>query len=143
MDQPTSIDLAVVGPDPRYGGGGSAQVEAFLAGARELGRSPELLFPPHPTFDGRRLTVDRVEALRQLRWGRRLAPRLTDATSVWVASTIATHGLAAARSGRRYGCWLGTTLDDEWTARAHGLDPARLFAQRVNAPLPAPRSSAA
>jgi len=127
-------DLAVVGPDPRFGGGGSAQVEAFLAGARELGRSPELLSAAHPTFDGTRLTVDRVEALRQLRGARRLAPRLKGATSVWVASPIATHGLAAARSGRRYGCWLGTTLDEEWAARAPGLDPVRRFAQRVNAP---------
>lgn len=90
-------DLAVVGPDPRFGGGGSAQVEAFLAGASELGRSPELFSAPHPTFNGTKLTVDRVEALRQLRWGRRLAPRLKAATSIWVASPIATHGLAAAR----------------------------------------------
>jgi len=88
-------DLAVVGPDPRFGGGGAALVEAFLAGARGLGRSPELLFGPHPTLGGRKLTVDRVEALRQVRWGRRLAPRLQDATSVWVASPLAAHGLAA------------------------------------------------
>ena len=128
------IDLAVVGPDPRFGGGGAAQVEAFLAGARELGRSPELLLAPHPSFGGRKLTVDRVEALRQLRWARRLAPRLQDATSVWVAGPLATHGLAAPVSGRRYGCWLGATLDDEWAARARGLDPVRKLAQRLNAP---------
>ncbi|MEJ7569001.1 MAG: glycosyltransferase family 4 protein, partial [Gaiellaceae bacterium] len=128
------IDLAVVGPDPRFGGGGAAQVEAFLAGARELGRSPELLSGPHPTFGGKKLTVDRVEALRQRRWARRLAPRLQDATSVWVAGPLATHGLAAPVSGRRYGCWLGATLDDEWAARARGLDPVRKLAQRLNAP---------
>ncbi|MBA2297741.1 MAG: glycosyltransferase family 4 protein [Actinobacteria bacterium] len=127
-------DLAVVGPDPRFGGGGAALVEAFLAGARGLGRSPELLFGPHPTLGGRKLTVDRVEALRQVRWGRRLAPRLQDATSVWVASPLAVHGLAAPSSGRRYGCWLGTTLDDEWAARARGLDPGRRLAQWLNAP---------
>ena len=69
------IDLAVLGPDPRFGGGGAALVEAFLEGARELGRSPELLFSPHPTFDGRRWTVDRVEAIRQLRSGLRHAAR--------------------------------------------------------------------
>lgn len=127
-------DLAVVGPDPRFGGGGSAQVEAFLAGARELGRSPELLSAPHPTLAGTRLSIDRVEALRQLRWARRLAPAVRAATSAWVASPIATHGLAAARSGRSYGCWLGTTLDDEWAARAPALDRGRRLAQRLNAP---------
>lgn len=128
-------DLAVVGQDPRFGGGALAQMEAFLAGARELGREPELIYAPHPTLAGRRLTPDRVEALRQLRWARRLAPAVRDARSAWVACTIATHGLAAVRSGRRYGCWLGTTLDDEWAARARGLDPARRLAQRLNAPV--------
>jgi glycosyltransferase involved in cell wall biosynthesis len=128
------IDLAVIGPDPRFGGGGAAQVDAFLAAARQLGREPELLYAPHPTLAGRRLTPDRVEALRQLRWARRLAPRVRGSRSVWVASTIATHGLAARRSGHRYGCWLGTSLDDEWAARARGLDRARRLAQRLNAP---------
>ena len=127
-------DLAVVGQDPRFGGGALAQMEALVAGARELGRSPELLYPPHPTLAGVRLTLDRVEALRQRRWAARLAPQVREARSVWVASTIATHGLAAERSGRRYGCWLGTTLEDEWTARARGLDQGRRLAQRVNAP---------
>ncbi len=131
------IDLAVVGPDPRFGGGGAALVDAFLTGARGLGRSPELFFAPHPTFDGRKLTVDRVEAVRQLRWGQHLAPRLRHATSVWVAAPLATHGLAARSvrgGGLRYGCWLGATLDDEWAARARALDRARRFSQRVNAP---------
>ncbi|MCP9485414.1 MAG: glycosyltransferase family 4 protein [Gaiellaceae bacterium MAG52_C11] len=129
------IDLAVLGPDPRFGGGGAAQVEAFLEGARELGRSPELLFAPHPTFAGRRWTLDRVETIRQLRSGLRHASRAKDATSLWVAGPLATHGLAAPPSDRAYGCWLGTTLDEEWTARARGLGPGRRLAQRLNAPL--------
>lgn len=128
------IDLAVVGPDPRFGGGGAAQVEAFLTGARELGRSPELLFAPHPTFDGRRWTLDRVETIRQLRSGLRHASRAKDATSLWVAGPLATHGLAVPPSDRAYGCWLGTTLDEEWTARARGLGSGRRLAQRLNAP---------
>src|SRR5207244_11992991 len=36
------IDLAVLGQDPRFGGGGRALVRAFLDGATALGRSPEL-----------------------------------------------------------------------------------------------------
>jgi glycosyltransferase involved in cell wall biosynthesis len=127
-------DLVVLGQDPRFGGGATAQMDAFLDGARALGREPELLYVPHPTFDGRRLTVDKVEAIRQLRAGRRLVERARTARSLWVAVTIATNGLAAVRSGRPYRCWLGTSLDDEWAARAHGLDPARRLAQRLNAP---------
>lgn len=125
----------MIGQDPRFGGGAAAQMDAFLEGARALGREPELLYAPHPTFDGRRATLDRVEAVRQLRAGRRLAERARAARSLWVAVTIATNGLAAVRSGRPYRCWLGTSLDDEWTARARGLDPARRLAQRLNAPL--------
>ncbi len=34
---------------------------------------------------------------------------------------------------RAYGCWLATTLDDEWAARARGLDRGRRLAQRINA----------
>jgi glycosyltransferase involved in cell wall biosynthesis len=127
------IDLAVLGPDPRFGGGGAAQVDAFLAGARELGRSPELLFAPHPTFDGRRWSVDRIEAIRQLRSGIRHSSPARAASSLWVVAPLATHGLAAPPSERRYGCWVGTTLDDEWAARARGLDRGRRLAQRLNA----------
>ena len=121
--------------DPRFGGGASAQTDAFLAGVRALGREPEVLYAPHPTFDGRRATLDKVEAIRQLRAGSRLAGRARAARSLWVASTIATNGLAAVRSGRPYRGWLGTSLDDEWRARARGLDPARRLAQRLNAPV--------
>jgi glycosyltransferase involved in cell wall biosynthesis len=129
------IDLAVVGQDPGFAGGALAQMQAFLAGARSLGRSPELVYVPHPTFARRRVTPDRVDVLRQLRGARRLAPGLREPRSVWVAATLATHGLAAARSGRPYGCWIGTSLDDEWDARAAGLDRARRLVQKANAPL--------
>jgi len=128
------LDLAVVGSDPAFGGGVAAQTDAFLHGARELGREPKLLYDAHPALAGRRLTVDRVEAVRQRRAARRLAPGLTGARSVWVVAPLATHGYAAPRSGRPYACWLGTSLDDEWRGRARGLDPLRRVAQVVNAP---------
>lgn len=129
------VDLAVVGQDPGFGGGALAQMEAFLNGARSLGRSPELMYAPHPTFAARRLTPDRIEIVRQLRWASRLAPDLSEPRSLWVAATLATNGLAAARSGRAFGCWIGTSLDDEWDARAVDLDRGRKLAQDVNAPL--------
>jgi glycosyltransferase involved in cell wall biosynthesis len=127
-------DLAVVGPDPAFGGGSAAQADAFLRAARELGRAPEYHFDPHPALHGRRFTLDRLEAVRQLRAARRLAPALAGAESVWAMGPLATHGLAATRSGRPYRCWLGTSLAEEWRGRARGLDPLRRAAQAANAP---------
>jgi glycosyltransferase involved in cell wall biosynthesis len=116
-----AIDLAVLGRDPLFGGGGRAYTEAFLAAAAALGREPTLLFDPHPGLRGPRLTWRRVEALRQLAAARRFEPELRAARSAWVVSTHATEGGAAARSGRDYRCWLATTVDAEWTGRARGL----------------------
>ncbi|HVV58629.1 MAG TPA: glycosyltransferase family 4 protein [Gaiellaceae bacterium] len=120
-----AADLTVVAPDPRFGGGAHAQTEAFLAAAAALGRRTELVFPPHPVLAGSRFSVDRVEAVRQLRAARTLAPRVAAAPDVWVVSTTATHGGAAARSGRAYRAWIGTSLDVEWRGRAAGLPRSR------------------
>jgi glycosyltransferase involved in cell wall biosynthesis len=127
-------DLAVLTQDPAFGGGASAQTEAFVGAASLLGRRPELLFARHPALSGRRITPRRIESIRQLTAARRLAPSAAAARSLWVVATIATHGGAAASLPRRYGCWLGTSLDDEWRGRALGLDPLRRAAQRLNAP---------
>jgi glycosyltransferase involved in cell wall biosynthesis len=126
-------DLAVLGHDPLFGGGGSAQTEAFLEGARALGREPDLLYAPHPVFAGRFASLDRVEAIRQLRAMRQLAPALGDARSVWVVATIATAGGAALRAGP-YDCWIGTTLDDEWRGRRAGLGVAHRLAFGLSIP---------
>jgi glycosyltransferase involved in cell wall biosynthesis len=128
-------DLVVVAPDPAFGGGVVAQTEAFLDGARALGREPVLVYDPHPALAGRRLTVDRLEAVRQLRAARRLAPQLEGARSLWVTAPLAMHGFAATRAQIPYGCWIGASLDDEWRGRARSLDAVRAAAQRLNAPL--------
>ena len=127
-------DLAVVGQDPRFGGGALAQQQAFLEGATALGRTPTLVYRGHPTLAGRRITVDRIEVVRQLRAARSLRATLAEARSAWVVATLATNGVAAARSGRAYGCWLAASLDDEWGGRARSLDPPRRLAQRANVP---------
>ena len=111
-------DLTVLGQDPRYGGGARAQMDAFLDGARALGRRPELVFVPHPSFDGRRVTADRIEALRVLR-GR---PALS--APLWVVATTAHHGAAAPRSGIPYDCWVACVLEPtKWRGRLPGLLP--------------------
>jgi glycosyltransferase involved in cell wall biosynthesis len=126
------IDLAVLGQDPRFGGGGSAQTDAFLAGASALGRDPELLFDPHPGLGERELTWRRLEALRQLEAARRLEARAHEARSLWVVASLAQNGGAAPRTGRRYGCWVGTTIRSEWSGRSPGLSAARRAAAAVS-----------
>lgn len=128
------VDLAVAAPDPAFGGGGRAQTEAFSAAAAELGRSPSVVYPPHPALAGRRFSLDRIEAVRQARAAAQLAPVLRGARDAWVVSTVAVHGGAAPRSRRAYSCWIGTSLDDEWRGRAHGLPPARRAAYGVSLP---------
>jgi glycosyltransferase involved in cell wall biosynthesis len=75
-----------------------------------------------------------VEALRQLEAERTLAPRAREATSCWVVATAAHHGGAAPRTGRNYGCWLGTAIDPEWHGRALGLRPYKRLAAAASLP---------
>ena len=143
----TVPDLAVVGADPRFGGGALAQMEAFWRGASELGREPTFEHLAHPSLagvsiegsplDGPGLPAPfgRFDAANQLAAGWRLAPRLRAAKSVWVVSTTAAHGYAALRTGRPYACWIGTGLADEWAGRRPGLVASRRLAIRVNAPI--------
>jgi glycosyltransferase involved in cell wall biosynthesis len=129
-------ELAVLGQDPRFGGGALAHMEAFLAAARELGRDPELHYVPHPGLGSETgsSVLDRIEAIRLVRGGRRLAPRLRRATSLWVVAPLATHGSAALHANRPYACWVGTSLNDEWRGRLPGLGASRRLALYANAP---------
>jgi glycosyltransferase involved in cell wall biosynthesis len=127
-------DLAVLGQDPRFGGGGVAQSDAFCAAARELGRDPVLLSCPHPGLGGPRVTWRRVEALRQASAARRLEPPARQARSLWVAASLAQNGAAAPRTKRPYSCWIGTTLASEWAGRGRGLPPWRRIAAGASVP---------
>ena len=139
-------DLAIVGADPRFGGGALAQMTAFWRAAVELGREPSFDYLAHPSLakveldgsplnrPGTRAPFRRVDAANQLAAGVRIAPRLRAARSVWVVSTTAAHGYPALRSGRPYACWIGTGLEDEWAGRRPGLPASRRLAIRINAP---------
>jgi glycosyltransferase involved in cell wall biosynthesis len=130
-------DLVVVGADPRFGGGSQAHTRALVDAAQALGREPELLFVPHPALrpEERPRRLDRVEALRLLRGSRVLLPAVREARTVWVAAPLAMHGWAAARSGRPYTCWAGTSLADERRGRVSALPASRRLAARLNAPV--------
>lgn len=143
----SELDVAIVGADPRFGGGALAHMEAFWHAVVDLGRRPAFAYVAHPGLDGHsvpasplvgdgiRAPFGRLDAANQLAAGRRLAGRLRAARSVWVVSTTAAHGYAARRSGRRYACWVGTGLEDEWAGRRPGLPASRRLALRVNAPV--------
>jgi glycosyltransferase involved in cell wall biosynthesis len=142
-----ATDLAIVGADPRFGGGALAQMEAFWRATVELGREPEFHYLAHPSLagvsldgspldqPGSKAPLGRFDAGNQLLGGIRLAGRLHDARSIWVVSTTAAHGYAALRSGHPYACWIGTGLADEWAGRRPGLPASRRLAIRVNAPV--------
>src|SRR2546421_164739 len=127
-------DVAVLGQDPRFGGGGLVQTEAFLAGIRRLGREPTLLYDEHPGLGDARVTWRRIEALRQLAAARALERDARAARALWVVATLAQHGGAAPKTGRKYGCWIGTTIRAEWHGRRPGLSPVRRAAAGISIP---------
>jgi glycosyltransferase involved in cell wall biosynthesis len=122
-------DIAVLGPDPGFGGGGAAQLEAFLVAAAALGRTTEIHYGRMPSRSRP------VDAANQFAFARRVAPRLRDAHELWVVATSAANGYAAALSGRPYCAWIGTGLEEEWAGRRPGLRPSRRLAIRVNGPV--------
>jgi glycosyltransferase involved in cell wall biosynthesis len=123
------VDLVVLGPDPAFGGGGAAQVEAFVAAAGALGRNPQVLHGRMPS------RLRPVDALNQVVDGWRMAGRLRSARDVWVVATSASSGYGAALSGRPYFAWIGTGHEEEWAGRRPGLSTSRRLALRVNAPI--------
>jgi glycosyltransferase involved in cell wall biosynthesis len=140
------IDLAVLGQDPRYGGGAATQLESFLAGAIDAGRRPQLLYVSHPSLvnepvrstlldvPGVHVPLAHVAAAQQLLGGRRQAGRLQAARSVWVAATTASYGAAALRGAQPYGCWLATTLAAEARVQRPELPWSRRVAATINSP---------
>ena len=138
-----AADLAVLGSDPRFGGGGRALAEAFWTAARGLGRRPALYSlayrgladgDPGAVLEGEHVRgLPGLDGVNQLVAGLRLAPRVRGARSLWVVSPIASHGYAAARSRRRYGVWVATTLESEWAARQAGVDRPRRIAHAASA----------
>jgi glycosyltransferase involved in cell wall biosynthesis len=138
------IDLAVVAQDPWFGGGARAHLEAFCAAAAGLGRKPAALYLQRGVDGGGvcggevapyRSILPQLDAVNQL-LAARMARRVRRARSAWVVASAAHYGLAAAQSGRRYACWLGTSARDERNGRlAGGLRGSRRLALRVNAPV--------
>jgi glycosyltransferase involved in cell wall biosynthesis len=152
-------DLAVVGQDPRFGGGFRSMATAFWTAADELGRKPHLYFlsrahglrlvPPslsrlrarqetfHDPFHATALpsTLPELDGVNQLLGGLRIARRVRRARTRWVVATTAPYGFGALVSGKPYGLWLATGLESEWEARRGGLPLSRRLALVLNRPV--------
>src|SRR5213079_872843 len=95
-----SDDLAVLGQDPRLGGGGLAQTAEFWEAALALGRRPHLYWLGYRGTRGRAWPKTAVagtelgqvlpgaDALNQLSAAARVAPRLRRARSAWVVAAV-------------------------------------------------------
>jgi glycosyltransferase involved in cell wall biosynthesis len=128
------MHVAVLGPDPLFGGGAAAMTDALDRALRELGHDVERIFVPHPGLRGGGMAATRVETIRIARGSRALAPGLREADALWVAGPLATHGYAAALAGRTYDCWAAATLSDENRGRRRGLSIVRRAALAANEP---------
>jgi len=129
----------VIGQDPRFGGGAAAQMSMFVDAARSIGHDPELVYLAHPSLVGEHRGVrppfGHLDALNQLWGARRLVTDARRGNSLWVVATTAQYGAAAARSGRPYAAWIGTSLSAENEGRARGLRRSRRLAMRANEPV--------
>ena len=119
-------ELVVVTQDPRFGGGALAHTRAFVDGAEALGHRTRTLHPPF---------VPLVDSVNQLARAQRIARLARRAGDLWVVAAAAPYGYGAARSGRAYRAWIGTSLGEEWEARRAGLTRGRRLALDANAPL--------
>jgi glycosyltransferase involved in cell wall biosynthesis len=142
-------DLAIVAPDPGFGGGGRALTEALWRAAEEVGREPQLHFLRNPRLPGDDddpvftrsrpvrswLPLPDLEAYKLWLAAPRVADRLRRAKTCFVCAPAASYGYGAALSRRPFGCWAGTTVDDEWAARRNGVDGLRRTARGLGAPV--------
>src|SRR3954454_1869400 len=142
-------DLAIVAPDPGFGGGSRALTEALWRAAEEGGREPQLHFLRNPRLPGGDedpvftrsrpvrswLPVPDMEAYKLWLAAPRVADRLRRAKTCFVCAPAASYGYGAVLSRRAFGCWAGTTVDDEWAARRDGVDGLRRTAHAAGAPM--------
>ena len=123
----------VLTQDPRFQGGALALLGAFLRAAAALGRDPVAAYAERPPLAGEppvrgiavRPLLARVDPVGLPLAARSLRRPAADARHLWVVAATAHYGLAAARSGRPYACWVATSLEEEWRARRLGLDRLR------------------
>ena len=144
MRSPVPADLAMLGQDPRLGGGALAEMAAFWQGAAALGRTPTAVLPrlPRSSSTGRCRTIPveseempqsspGLDAVEPVRRRRRVARRIRGARSdLGRLDDRVARIRRRARSGRRFGCWVATTIGAEAASRALRLGGARGVALR-------------
>jgi glycosyltransferase involved in cell wall biosynthesis len=140
-------DFAIICSDPAFGGGGRALTEALWRAAEEIGREPDLNFlrnrrvrrlgAPGAELGGRGVpqVLPPFDAANVLAAAAMMAPRVRTANTRFVCATAASYGYSAVLARRPFGCWVATSLADEWRARRPALDGARRAALAAGAPL--------
>src|SRR5262249_3822546 len=95
-------DLAVIAPDPAFGGGGRALSESLLRAAEEVEREPELHFLRNRRLraaDVRGRSVPQLvpgfDAANVVASAAMIAPRVRNARALFVCTTVASYGYAA------------------------------------------------
>jgi glycosyltransferase involved in cell wall biosynthesis len=137
-------DLAILGQDPGFAGGVRAQIEALWRAAVAVGRDPELHYLRYRRLDGARAgtllrgrsvspTVPGFDIANVLSSSVRIALRTRDARTRFVCAAVASQGFAGVLARKPYGCWVSTSLADEWTSRRRNLGAARRVAHAVSA----------
>jgi glycosyltransferase involved in cell wall biosynthesis len=151
------MQFPIVAQDPRFGGGFRSFAIAFWRAAIELGHEPRLVYLSRarglsPRMGGPRIAIreeklypfhgsavpsvlPEVDAVNQVIGGERIARLVRDAPFAWVVAATAPYGWGALRSGRPYGCWLATDLEDELAARRGRLPLSRRAALVLSEPV--------
>jgi glycosyltransferase involved in cell wall biosynthesis len=120
--------------------------EQLWRAAASLGRTPELHYLEYPRLKtgagdgplaghGVPRVVPGLDAANVVCASFRIARRIRPARTRFVCAAVASHGYAAALTGKPYGCWIATSLSDEWASRRHGVGAARTAARFAGAPV--------
>jgi glycosyltransferase involved in cell wall biosynthesis len=138
-------DIAIVGQDPGFAGGVTAQTEALWQAAVAIGREPELHYLRYRSLDdarssaslqGRGVTplVPGLDVANVVAAAGVVARRVRRARTRLVCAAVASHGFGAVLARKPYGYWIGTTLGSEAASKRAGVGTSRRMAHAVSAP---------
>jgi glycosyltransferase involved in cell wall biosynthesis len=138
-------EFALLGQDPGFGGGVGTMTEELRRAAETAAFEPELHYLRYPSLDrdrrdslvrGRSVSpvVPGLDVANIVVASARIARRIRDARARFVCAAVASHGYGAALAGKPYGCWVATSLSEEWRARRHGIGAPRRVVRSASGP---------
>jgi glycosyltransferase involved in cell wall biosynthesis len=135
----------MIGQDPGFGGGVGKMTEELWRAAESAALVPELHYLRYPSLDrdrngslvrGRGVSpvVPGLDAANVVAASARIARRIGTARARFVCAAVASHGYGAALAGKPYGCWVATSLSEEWRARGRGAGMSRRALRSASGP---------